>query len=319
MSTPPTISVLLTYFNEKELLTECIASLVKNGIPNEILVYDDASHYPAKEYLKPEWKVTVVRGEKNLGPGYGRNLLARQAKSQYIHFHDADDLFKPKWLEQVTGALKKEVDLVLTEANSFVESDAQREIYEDIVGYSELAASQDLLAFCLTGVILTPTTTIRKASFLAQNGFSESLKQSEDFDFFLRFAQSKPTFTVIAESLVTVRIRAQSRSSFKPKEFLNGAEIIFEAAKKFSPEYRALAGARLIDFSQKLHSQGAYKDSEHLIALARELGPLDLRRLSGPLQMLGKAFGLPRAFFLADRSRNVVPAKLKSVLHRLTR
>jgi len=43
---PPTISVLITYYNERELLTECLRSLAaQTQLPDEILIYDDASTY----------------------------------------------------------------------------------------------------------------------------------------------------------------------------------------------------------------------------------------------------------------------------------
>ena len=64
----------------------------------EVLIYldgctdetsDIVNHYGRKW---PELNMTVMCGEKPAGPGYARNLLARMAQGEYIHFMDADDL-----------------------------------------------------------------------------------------------------------------------------------------------------------------------------------------------------------------------------------
>src|ERR1043165_9541693 len=96
----PGISVLITYYNERQLLTECLESLeAQTDRPDEILIYDDCSTYPAKDYLLPGLPARVIRGEENHGPSHGRNVLLEAARSECVHFHDSDDLFAPAWCE----------------------------------------------------------------------------------------------------------------------------------------------------------------------------------------------------------------------------
>src|SRR5262245_29459086 len=102
-----TIAVLITYHGEKGLLHECLKSLTNQGAaPDEILVYDDASGAPAQNFLPDGLAVTVLRGDENRGPAYGRNRLLGACKSAYVHFHDADDLFNPQWSVRVRRVLE---------------------------------------------------------------------------------------------------------------------------------------------------------------------------------------------------------------------
>ena len=69
------LSVLITYHNEGELLTECLESLFQQeDRPDEVLIYDDASSVPAEKFVK-YFPVKIIRGEKNKGPAIGRNKL----------------------------------------------------------------------------------------------------------------------------------------------------------------------------------------------------------------------------------------------------
>jgi GT2 family glycosyltransferase len=74
------LAVLLTYYNEKTLLTECLSSLASQPEPpDEVLVYDDASVFPAQDFLlfpHPFSTLKIFRGEKNRGPAFGRNFFA---------------------------------------------------------------------------------------------------------------------------------------------------------------------------------------------------------------------------------------------------
>ena len=116
----PTIGILIVYYNEKKLLTECLDSIFSQAVMiDEVIVYDNCSEFQAKDYIPKKYKVEIIRGAENRGPGYGRNQLLNQSKSEYVHFHDADDLFLPDWYEKIQEAIiKTRADIVLTEITS---------------------------------------------------------------------------------------------------------------------------------------------------------------------------------------------------------
>ena len=59
----PSISVLVTCWNEKETLWECIDSVLKQTVrPDEIIVYDNASSAPADRCVSEGSPVKIIRG-----------------------------------------------------------------------------------------------------------------------------------------------------------------------------------------------------------------------------------------------------------------
>src|SRR5205807_8952919 len=114
---PLSVGVLITYYGERELLRECLESVAQQTrLPDEILIYDDASDAPAEKYVPQGLPVTVLRGAENRGPAYGRNRLLHASTSSFVHFHDADDLFSPGWHTRVSDALDATgADAVFTE------------------------------------------------------------------------------------------------------------------------------------------------------------------------------------------------------------
>src|SRR5579859_1014482 len=116
----PTLGVLITYYNERELLRECLGSLMTcRDKPEEVLIYDDASQFPAEDYIPRGLNVQVIHAEVNGGPARGRNRLLGCSRSDYIHFQDADDLFHPDWAGRVRGRIQEiSPEAVFTEISS---------------------------------------------------------------------------------------------------------------------------------------------------------------------------------------------------------
>jgi glycosyltransferase involved in cell wall biosynthesis len=205
---------LLTYHNERTLLTECLESLARQSRkPDEVWVYDDASDAPACEYVQTPGldlgcPVRVIRGENNLGPARGRNLLLRETRADYVHFHDADDLFLPGWGETVAALIEAgRPDCVLTELRSVRDG---RPYGEAFLRLHELG--DDVVGFMLGHAILPAAGTYRREFVLRSGGYREDLWQSEDYEFHIRLALEGANVRTWREPLVLVRVRGESRS-----------------------------------------------------------------------------------------------------------
>jgi glycosyltransferase involved in cell wall biosynthesis len=106
-SCAPTVTLAIPAYNAAWCLPRLLASAHKQTIPfDEILVYDDCSS-DATSDVALSMGATVIRGEKNIGCSAARNILLSRAKSEWIHFHDADDELLPNfmrlarnWIEQ---------------------------------------------------------------------------------------------------------------------------------------------------------------------------------------------------------------------------
>ena len=209
----PKVATLITYYNEKELLTECLNSVFAQTSPiDEVMIYDDCSSFPAKDYISPSLPVKIIYGQENCGPAFGRNELLKQTECEYVHFHDADDLFHPNWCEMVRETIDTtNADIILTEITSIREGEI---ISQKVLGLERLNAIGDLVKFGLMGSILPASTTFRREIGLNIGGYRtrDILPQSEDFDFHIRLFATGASFASILEPLIIQRLRSNSHS-----------------------------------------------------------------------------------------------------------
>ncbi|HEX2723319.1 MAG TPA: glycosyltransferase family 2 protein, partial [Gemmatimonadaceae bacterium] len=248
--TDPTLAVLITYYNERELLTDCLRSVLdQSPRPREIIVYDDASAASAREFIPEGAPVRLISGERNIGPGGGRNVLLRAATSDYVHFQDADDLLARNWSSAVLQELRAaRPDIVFTEIR------AEREgamVAERVMGIGALAGGADPIQFGLRGSLLVPSSTFRRLLALQVGGFHgrEVLAQSEDFEFHLRLLAAARSWRVIDQPLIVQRLREGSHSSRGEADvWRSAAKALAMLADELPPLYRpdvAEAAARV--------------------------------------------------------------------------
>jgi hypothetical protein len=303
------VGVLITYHDERELLRECLASLqAQTEAPNEIVVYDDASAYPAVGYVPPGMQVRIIREEVNRGPSCGRNILLRGAESDFVHFHDADDLFDPLWCAKVRSAIRaSNPDAVITEISSY---QGDRLLSPNTQGLDQIQGG-DLVSFCLAGALLTSSGTYRRSAALAIGGYRESLWQSEDWEFHVRLTASGIRYDIIDEPLVIKRVRAESRSEDHQEVFSSAVQGIALLAGELPAKYRPELSDAAARAGMALYRIGAHDDARHAFSLARDLGGPPLRSQHSLYRLAASALGLEGAERVGSMYRRLVPASLR--------
>lgn len=99
------ISVVITVFNKKEYIRECIDSVVNQTYNNlEIIIVDDGSTDGSSEicdeYGKTDQRVIVLH-KKNEGLVNARKSGVKVAQGQYVTYVDADDWIENDYFEKV--------------------------------------------------------------------------------------------------------------------------------------------------------------------------------------------------------------------------
>jgi glycosyltransferase involved in cell wall biosynthesis len=264
----PTLSVLITYHNERELLTEALQSLLSQPAPpDEVLVYDDASSSPPHRYIPAGAEVRVVRADTNRGPAHGRNALLREATGEYVHFHDSDDLFVEGWSVAVRERLNaSHPDVVLTEIASFDPDGTQ---HDRIVGLDQMIAGLDPVSFAITHSVLVPCVTCKRVLFESIGGYSEALWQSEDFEAHVRLLHAARTVEVVDQTLVRIRSRPESRSRSRQDEVWTGTVEAIEMLTADIPDlYQQELADKAAMAGSKLFMLGDIRGAKRAFALA---------------------------------------------------
>lgn len=86
----PRVSVVVPSFNpRKELLSQLFASLAGQSLSDfEVVVVDDGS--PDPDYVFPDGRFRLVRGDRRRGPAACRNAGAAEAAAEALFFTDTD-------------------------------------------------------------------------------------------------------------------------------------------------------------------------------------------------------------------------------------
>ena len=181
-----TLALCIPAYNAALLLPTLLTSAANQEIPfDEIYVYNDCSNDHTSEVAKA-YGATVIEGDKNVGCSTGKNRLAEVAKSNWLHFHDADDDLLPNFTTVAHRWIDSEnpPDIILMHyhykvygTNEFI-----LEPHYDIA-----ALKADPVKFSITDKLVN-FAVIRKESFLKIGGFNTDpdVLYNEDRAFYTR-------------------------------------------------------------------------------------------------------------------------------------
>ena len=101
----PKVSVIIPVYNAEKYLRECLDSVVHQTLRDiEIICVDDGStdNSPAilQEYAHQD-KRFVILTQSHSGAGAARNWGLHWARGKYLSIIDADDMFKPEFLQRL--------------------------------------------------------------------------------------------------------------------------------------------------------------------------------------------------------------------------
>ena len=102
------VTIIIPFFNKKKFFLKTLKSILNQSFKKfEILIIYDDNDKKDLIFLKKlkSKKIKIIINKKNLGAGYSRNVGIKMAKTQYIAFCDADDI----WLK---NKLKKQIFLM---------------------------------------------------------------------------------------------------------------------------------------------------------------------------------------------------------------
>jgi len=306
------LTVGITYHNEGELLTDCLKSFCEAPEkPDEIIVFDDASTLKPEAFIPSGYPVRVIRSEKNLGPGKGRNLILDAAKGEWIHFHDCDDWVAADWLTKIKDKMHPDCDLVLTEISSYQEG---RLLSSQVIGLPECLDKVQLLKFAIRNFILIPSGTFRTALARRIQGFRESLWQSEDWDFYVRLINSSRSWEYIPESLSSIRIREKSRSQKKAETLTCVLQAILFLQKELEPVCRIELADKASWVGSKLYQLGEKATAREAFSVAASLGPARFSHQKAAFRWIAEHFGQEAAEKVSGVYRQLIPQKLRAYL-----
>ena len=187
MNIKPLVSVIIPTYKSGETLIRAIQSVLDQSYDRvEVIVVDDnnpdtkerASTEKIMSKFENDPKVHYVKHERNKNGSAARNTGFRHSSGQYLCFLDDDDYFLKDKLKLQVEYMQAHPEF---DGNYCWRIDRGKEVCGKYVG--------DLTKQILT-LEFSPVTSaimITRKSYEALNGFDESYRRHQDFEFMLRF------------------------------------------------------------------------------------------------------------------------------------
>ena len=295
MSTPR-VSVVCPSYNATRTIPATIRSVLGQTFEDfELIVVDDGSADETPEvvsgFAREDERVKLVVQE-NTGTAGARNRGIAEARGEMVSIIDNDDLWLPRYLERVTGALDAAPFAGLCHTDGWILDDVTGEVHRKTAiewppPRPATMHADRLRAELLRGnFIMASTVTMTKAAIEAAGPFNTSpiIRGSDDWDLWLRIAEAGFGAVRPAGVLAVYRMRPDSVSSDHVL-MMESARAVATAAMERDPgnPEEAEAARRLIDYSTREIVTATSRSplTKLRLILRRRIGAL-VRRLMRP-------------------------------------
>lgn len=208
----PLVSVVIPVFNGEAFLREAVESvLAQKYSPVEIIVVDDGSTDGTETVLTSLPETVRYLHQTNQGPAAARNRGIQQAQGSLIAFADADDLWPEGKLELQLPYLISDpgVEIVMGRIH-------QVRLSKTVNGQTQLEGFVKPAFSVNLG-----SAVIRKSVFERVGFFDETMRYSEDVDWFMRAREGGAAIVTIDAVTLLYRQHEHNMTRGKSTSELN--------------------------------------------------------------------------------------------------
>jgi Glycosyl transferase family 2 len=214
------ISVVIAVHNRRRLVQETINCLLQQTRRAEqIIVVDDASTDGTPEAVERFGSdVTLLRLQKNVGPGGARNAGLERARGDFIQFFDSDDLASCDLLEaKFLAVTEQQADIAYGPwLPVWIDNCVCR--HDGFVRQSAPVSEDPTSAFLRGWVLFLPNCLVRRELICAVGGYPAALRTGEDMLLLFRLLKHGARLAHTRRSLLLVRQHPKTQISTTPCE-----------------------------------------------------------------------------------------------------
>jgi glycosyltransferase involved in cell wall biosynthesis len=196
----PSISVIIPLYNGRDYLGEALQSIFAQSIhPVEIIVIDDGSTDQSAAVLQAMQTQSPIpilyERQENRGPSSARNRGIQLARGAWIAFLDADDLWDTDKLSRQAPLLADRPDILAVWGHT--------QMFQ-VEGAERVKIKQDFLSPQVGAALC------RREAFEIVGAFDETMRFSEDLDWFMRLRESGAGLLTHADVVIWYRYHGKN-------------------------------------------------------------------------------------------------------------
>lgn len=229
------VSVVIPAYNAENYIRRALYSVMEQSFrPCEIIVVDDGSIDNTVK-IAQSYGAQVI-SVPNGGPSQARNKGVLKASGEYIAFLDADDIWSPNKLKTQLELIGKYTlpsfsftDYLIFDSKNGIHTTKSplmnnwgfkktlkksTSVYASNKHNGMLLIKADGSVPVLYDSFIQPSTVVlRRKDFFEVGGFNESLRVTEDYEFFLRLYKQAAAFVVLQPLMLYRRHSNQATSN----------------------------------------------------------------------------------------------------------
>lgn len=279
--THPRVSVVIPVRNGKDYLQEALDSVLQQSFTDLelLLINDGSSDDDYDRYALQDRRIRVIHLAGS-GVSRARNIGMAQSRGEFIAFLDADDVWFPGKLEaqvryfdvhpEAGVVFGKFIRWPALPGGEFAPANSLMKDVKDLRS-ADPERSGWLYARLLKGLLVgMNTAVIRRSVYHAIGGFNESMRQSEDYDFWLKSSRLSEMHS-LNEPVALYRIHEAS-AMHKLSDENHLANLINVATLRWSTNLRKGDEITPYELNRRLgeahfmHGYAHYWNGEKLIA-----------------------------------------------------
>lgn len=205
------VSIIIPTYNCRKYIRQAIESALGQTYKNiEIIVVDDGSSDNTREEIEDlisDKKISYIY-QANKGLPGARNTGIKHSKGEYLVFLDSDDIILPEKIMTQVGFVKvnPQVCLVYSRYQYFKNDNP-----DDVVSHPSALLRGNIYKDLIGGnFFIVHSVLVKKACVEKVEGFDESFRALEDWDLWIRMAESGCQFDYIDKVLCLCRLRPDS-------------------------------------------------------------------------------------------------------------
>src|SRR5215813_4821970 len=231
----PLVSIVIPAYSVAAFISETLASVFAQTVQDfeVILINDGSPDTPELETQIEAFRDRIIYvRQDNLGAGAARNAGLRASSGTYVAFLDGDDVYLPEFLKEQLSLITSHdgFDMVYADAENFGAADSNgltNMQYNSSVG--EVTAESLITGRCN---VVTSAVVARRERVLNVGMFDESLRNSQDFDLWIRLAKDGARITYQHKVLVRRRIYSGSLASDPTNSFAGEIQVLHKTSQR---------------------------------------------------------------------------------------